>query len=243
MNKGISTYISHDIQTWQIDAIRWMEIEYLAYLPAWQRGVGFGRLQHNVIGKNKSILINYTDNYGIYTTEAEIDLNDEVHTYTKTTYCNIGVTTFMYFFMGYNTTYNKLKIAYGDKNYGKHPISMIAQGGCNKTFTLLKSGEFNNNASRYRIKVSEITGKHKKIDSTKLAHEGQFVFALWPNPGKTGHISTIIGGKEAPGKLMYEFAKPMTFNIGSINGYMDLDTGFYDKKHKKDIHFYLVEKE
>ena len=240
MNKGISAEIPNPLAQWQLEAIRWMEREYLAYLPAWQKGIRWGKLVHNIPGDNIEIKVNYTNNYGLFTTEAKYSsyINPQDNGYKNTTYCTMGFNAFLYFFMGYNTTDNVLTIQYGDKDYNKHPVSIFTQNNANKVCAMLETGEFNTKADPYGIHTHTVS----EMRAAEYAQSGDLVLAAWKNPKGIGHVSTIIGGRLDKTGLLYEFAYPMVYNIGSKNGYMSLEEAFFDSKHKKDIKFYIVEK-
>lgn len=241
--QGISAQIPHNIPEASRDAIRHLEREYLAYLPAYQKGISFGKLKHYVLEKSdneakpgKLFDISYTDFYGKYiVTSGIIDgtITEKSLSYNGwkyNTYCTIGVSTFLYYHMGYNDTDNILKISYGDKNYQKHPISIIAQNSANKVAQKLAAGKVDGYGIRFILT--------SKDSAAQFAHNGYLVISAWENKNGVGHVSTIIGGKrESNG---YDYSEPMTYNIGSRNGYMPLTDAYYGLKNK-DIRFYIVE--
>jgi len=232
MNEGITAAIPNELKCWQLDAIKWIEQEQLAYLPALQIGCGFGRTKHYIVKDKKHFAVSFLKPYGLMKVD-KIYPGVPVNTkgYIRTTYCNLGVMAFYIFRIGSVVP----DIKYGGEHYGKHPLSMLAFG-CNKTQALIDSGQFNKNAERYGIQVVQI---ESELLAAYKAHYGDMVFALWANPGSIGHISTIVGGKEVGPS--YDFGHAMTYNIGSSNGYMSLESAFCKTKGK-DIKFYKVEK-
>jgi hypothetical protein len=231
MNEGITATIPNELKCWHLEAIRWMEREYLAYLPALQRGQGFGRTDHYIVKNKKHFAVSFDEPFGLLKvdkiyTEPPQDLNK----YKSATYCNLGVMAFMHYYLD-----NVPIIKYNNEHYGKHPLSMLAFG-CNKTQALIDSGRFAGNAKQYGIKIDLLSNL---LDAAREAHHGNLVFALWANPKGIGHMTTMTGGKETG--YAYDFGHPMTYNIGSKNGYMSLENAFC-KTEGKNINYYIVSK-
>jgi len=158
--------------------------------------------------------------------------------YAYQTHCTVGVSTFLYYRLGYDDYKNRLD--YSGKLYKKHPISILCQFNANAVIQKIEDGSFFQYMPEYCFQESTLFG------AVQNAESGGLSIAVYTSAKEAGHLTTIIGDKqfligqpaEDPIYNSYIY-KTMVYNVGATCGYMPIEEAFGEKR-MPDVRYYIL---